>query len=100
MTARVGIITFRHSTTSTLPVPRVWLGAEVVNHGMRTLTSGSTRSWCPAAFGVRGLSALRAIARSAPVMGEVVAAARARHASLGICNGFSGSLRSGPAAGR
>lgn len=90
MTARIGIITFP-GTLDDVDAARAarFVGAEVVNlwHGDADL-KGVDAVVVPGGFSYGDYLRAGAIARFAPVMGEVVAAARGGLPVLGICNGF------------
>ncbi|MCV7260950.1 phosphoribosylformylglycinamidine synthase subunit PurQ [Mycobacterium shimoidei] len=90
MTARIGIITFP-GTLDDVDAARAarFVGAEVVNlwHADADL-KGVDAVVVPGGFSYGDYLRAGAIARFAPVMGEVMAAARAGLPVLGICNGF------------
>ena len=90
MTARVGVITFPGSlddADAARAVARA--GAEPVPlwHGDRDLR-GLAAVILPGGFSYGDYLRCGAIARFAPVMGELIPAARAGLPVLGICNGF------------
>jgi phosphoribosylformylglycinamidine synthase len=90
MTARVGVITFPGSlddADAARAVARA--GAEPVPlwHGDRNLR-GLAAVILPGGFSYGDYLRCGAIARFAPVMGELIPAARAGLPVLGICNGF------------
>ena len=90
MTARVGVITFPGSlddADAARAVARA--GAEPVPlwHGDRDLR-GLAAVILPGGFSYGDYLRCGAIARFAPVMGELISAARAGLPVLGICNGF------------
>lgn len=90
MTARIGIITFP-GTLDDIDAARAarFVGAEVVNlwHADADLKSVDAVV-VPGGFSYGDYLRAGAIARFAPVMGEVVTAARRGLPVLGICNGF------------
>ncbi|OBI51786.1 phosphoribosylformylglycinamidine synthase I [Mycobacterium kyorinense] len=90
MTARIGIITFP-GTLDDVDAARAarFVGAEAVNlwHADADLKSVDAVV-VPGGFSYGDYLRAGAIARFAPVMGEVVAAARRGLPVLGICNGF------------
>ena len=90
MTARVGVITFPGSLDDRDALRAVRLaGAEPVPlwHGDRDLR-GADAVILPGGFSYGDYLRCGAIARFAPVMAELVPAARAGLPVLGICNGF------------
>src|ERR1039457_4382124 len=90
MTARVGVISFRGSLDDSDAARAVKLaGAEPVMlwHGDRDLRGGDA-AILPGGFSYGDYLRCGAIARFAPVMRELVPAARAGLPVLGICNGF------------
>lgn len=90
MTARVGVITFPGTLDDIDAVRAVRLaGAEPVGlwHGDADL-KGVDAVIVPGGFSYGDYLRCGAIAKFAPVMGEVVAAARNGLPVLGICNGF------------
>ena len=90
MTARIGIITFP-GTLDDVDAARAarFVGAEVINlwHADADLKSVDAVV-VPGGFSYGDYLRAGAIARFAPVMGEVVAAAKGGLPVLGICNGF------------
>ena len=90
MTARVGVITFPGTLDDVDAARAVRLaGAESVSlwHADADL-KGVDAVVVPGGFSYGDYLRTGAIAKFAPVMGEVVAAARAGMPVLGICNGF------------
>jgi phosphoribosylformylglycinamidine synthase len=90
MSARVGVITFPGSLDDSDTARAIGLvGAEAVGlwHGDADLR-GVDAVILPGGFSYGDYLRAGAIARFAPVMGEVVAAARRGMPVLGICNGF------------
>ncbi|GBE67910.1 phosphoribosylformylglycinamidine synthase subunit PurQ [Mycobacterium sp. MFM001] len=90
MTARIGVITFPGSLDDVDAARAVrFVGAEVVNlwHADAELKSVDAVV-VPGGFSYGDYLRAGAIARFAPVMGEVVAAAKRGLPVLGICNGF------------
>lgn len=90
MTARIGVITFPGSLDDVDAARAVrFVGAEVVNlwHADADLKSVDAVV-VPGGFSYGDYLRAGAIARFAPVMGEVVAAAKRGLPVLGICNGF------------
>lgn len=90
MTARIGVITFPGSLDDVDAARAVrFVGAEVVNlwHADADLKSVDAVV-VPGGFSYGDYLRAGAIARFAPVMGEVVAAAARGLPVLGICNGF------------
>ena len=90
MTARVGIVTFPGSLDDRDAARAVtWAGAEAVPlwHGDRGLR-GVDAVILPGGFSYGDYLRCGAIARFAPVMADVVPAARSGLPLLGICNGF------------
>jgi phosphoribosylformylglycinamidine synthase subunit PurQ / glutaminase len=90
MTARVGVITFPGSLDDQDAARAVRrAGAEAVSlwHGQRDLR-GVDAVVLPGGFSYGDYLRCGAIARFAPVMAELVPAARAGLPVLGICNGF------------
>lgn len=90
MTARIGVITFPGSLDDVDAARAVrFVGAEVVNlwHADTDLKSVDAVV-VPGGFSYGDYLRAGAIARFAPVMGEVVAAAKRGLPVLGICNGF------------
>ena len=90
MTARVGIITFPGTLDDVDAARAARRSAPRWSiYGMRTPTSkGVDAVVVPGGFSYGDYLRCRAIARFAPVMGEVVAAAGRGMPVLGICNGF------------
>ncbi|ORW04437.1 phosphoribosylformylglycinamidine synthase subunit PurQ [Mycobacterium kyorinense] len=90
MTARIGVITFPGSLDDVDAARAVrFVGAEVVNlwHADADLKSVDAVV-VPGGFSYGDYLRAGAIARFAPVMGEVMAAAARGMPVLGICNGF------------
>ncbi len=90
MTARIGVITFPGTLDDVDAVRAIRLvGAEAVNlwHADADL-KGVEAVVVPGGFSYGDYLRAGAIARFAPVMGEVVSAARRGMPVLGICNGF------------
>ncbi|HEX4701407.1 MAG TPA: phosphoribosylformylglycinamidine synthase subunit PurQ, partial [Pseudonocardiaceae bacterium] len=90
MSTRVGVITFPGSLDDSDTARAIGLvGAEAVGlwHGDADLR-GVDAVILPGGFSYGDYLRAGAIARFAPVMGEVVAAARRGMPVLGICNGF------------
>lgn len=90
--ARVGVITFPGpSTTSTPPAPRRIGGGRVRStwqHADDTDLKGVDAVVVPGGFSYGDYLRCGAIAKFAPVMTEVIAAAGRGMPVLGICNGF------------
>lgn len=90
MTARIGVITFPGTLDDVDAARAIRLvGAEAVNlwHADADL-KGVEAVVVPGGFSYGDYLRAGAIARFAPVMGEVVSAARRGMPVLGICNGF------------
>ena len=90
MPARVGVVTFPGSLDDRDAARAIWLaGAETVPlwHGDADL-AGVEAVVLPGGFSYGDYLRCGAIARFAPVMGEIVTAARGGMPVLGICNGF------------
>ncbi|KDE99211.1 phosphoribosylformylglycinamidine synthase [Mycolicibacterium aromaticivorans JS19b1 = JCM 16368] len=90
MSARIGVITFPGTLDDVDAARAVRLaGAEAVNlwHGDADL-KGVDAVVVPGGFSYGDYLRCGAIAKFAPVMGEVITAARAGLPVLGICNGF------------
>lgn len=90
MTARIGVITFPGTLDDVDAARAVSLaGAEAVSlwHGDAEL-KGVDAVVVPGGFSYGDYLRCGAIAKFAPVMGEVIAAARRGMPVLGICNGF------------
>ncbi len=94
MTARVGVITFPGTLDDVDAARAVRLaGAEAVSlwHADADL-KGVDAVVVPGGFSYGDYLRCGAIAKFAPVMGEVVARRRARHASVGDLQRFSGAV--------
>ena len=102
MSARVGVITFP-GTLDDVDAARAAraVGAESVNlwHADADL-KGVDAVIVPGGFSYGDYLRCGAIAKFAPVMGEVVSAAGQGHAGAGDLQRFSGAVRDGTAAGR
>ena len=89
MTARVGVITFPGTLDDVDAARAVRIaGGEAVVLACRRRPEAGGRRGGARRFLVRRLSATGAIAKFAPVMGEVIRAAAQGLPVLGICNGF------------
>src|SRR6201996_5097619 len=101
MTARIGVITFP-GTLDDVDAARAvrFVGAEAVSlwHGDADLKNVDAVV-VPGGFSYGDYLRCGAIARFAPVMGEVIAAAEHGLPVLGICNGFQVLCEAGLLAG-